>query len=197
MYVLHIVGRKNHGKTTLIVDLVMELTSRGISVGTIKHSGKGQEIDRAGTDSHRHRIAGASPAAIMTDGLTGVYIPRLAGDDAYESVAPLMAECDVVLVEGDLERRAPKIEVWREAFGTPCLAAERDDVLAVVTDDRPAVSTPVWPRRDIVVLADRVLGCAELMPSIGFYKRRSSFGGASYRGLGGFAERVSFDAVAK
>jgi molybdopterin-guanine dinucleotide biosynthesis protein B len=38
MNTLHIVGRKNHGKTTLLVALLAELTGRGLRVGSIKHT---------------------------------------------------------------------------------------------------------------------------------------------------------------
>ncbi len=35
---INIVGRRNHGKTLLVTDLVIWLTDRGIRVGTLKHS---------------------------------------------------------------------------------------------------------------------------------------------------------------
>ena len=59
MHRLHIIGGKNHGKTTLIVELVQELTKRNLRVGTIKHTHHRHELDVPGKDSYRHRLAGA------------------------------------------------------------------------------------------------------------------------------------------
>ena len=60
---VHILGRKNHGKTTLVVELVEYLTARGMHVGTIKHTHHAHELDTPGKDSHRHGEAGASVAS--------------------------------------------------------------------------------------------------------------------------------------
>lgn len=154
---VHIVGRKNHGKTGLVVDLVAELSRRGLRVGTVKHSSHAHELDTPGKDSFRHRQAGADPAAIATQNLIGLYLPRDARADFYDQLAPMFASCELVLVEGHLEGPGVKIEVWREALGGECLASQRDDVAAVVTDDRPEVGVPLWPRCDVAQLADNVL----------------------------------------
>jgi len=157
---IHIVGRKNHGKTTLVVELVRELCSRGIRVGTFKHSRHIHELDTPGKDSHRHRQAGGNPAAILTHDSLGVFLRREPGMDCYQRLAPLFADCELVLVEGDLDGGGTNVEVWRASVGTPCLAAERNDIAALVTDDRPDVATPLWPRHDVARLADLVLGLA-------------------------------------
>ena len=60
MKVLHIVGRKKHGKTTLLEELIRELTARGLRVGTLKHCGHEHELDTPGTDSFRHGKSGAA-----------------------------------------------------------------------------------------------------------------------------------------
>lgn len=154
---IHIVGRKNHGKTTLIVEVLAEFHRRGIRVGAIKHSAHRHELDPPGKDSYRHREAGANPAAVVSRSLIGVFVPRDEATDCYATIAPLFSGCKLVLVEGDVDATAPKIEVWRECRGTTCLATERDDILAVVSDDAPHVSLPVWPRGDVVRLADGIL----------------------------------------
>ena len=154
---LRIVGRKNHGKTTLIVDLVRELTGRGLKVGTIKHSLNEYELDVPGKDSYRHRLAGSSVSAIITAGLAAAYIPAGEGKDPYLQLSPLFSDCDLVLVEGGLEMPGKKVEVWRKGVGTEPLALKREDILAVVTDDDPDVPVPLWPRSDVVGLAELVL----------------------------------------
>lgn len=154
---LHIVGRKNHGKTTLMVELVRELTHRGWRVGTIKHSCHRHELDTPQTDSFRHRRAGAAPASIVSTDLVGIFLPREPGDDDYARLAPLYADCDLVLVEGHIDLPGTKIEVWRAELGTSCLAAERPGIAAVVTDDPVDVSVSVIPRGRI----DRLVQFAE------------------------------------
>lgn len=157
MKLIHIVGRKNHGKTTLMVDLVRELTRRGVRVGTIKHSSHRHELDVPGKDSYLHRQAGGNPAAIISQDLLAAYLPRTAEMNAYHVLAPLFAGCDLVLVEGDFDAPGPKLEVWRQAAGGSPLAAENSSVVAVVSDGPVEVETPVWPRSDIAELAQQVL----------------------------------------
>ena len=159
---IHVVGRKNHGKTTLIADLVRRLTEQGVRVGTIKHTSHAHELDTPGKDSHRHRAAGATPAAIVSHELMAVYLPRSLDGDSYHQLAPLFGHCDLVLVEGHLDNPAVKIEVWRQEAGGPPLALERDDVAAVVTDDPIDTHTPIWPRGDVAALARNVLALVDL-----------------------------------
>lgn len=160
---IHIIGRRNHGKTTLIVDLLGEFRRRGIRAGSIKHSSHRHELDPPGKDSYRHREAGANPAGIISRNLAAVFIPCSPGDDCYARLDPVFADCELVLVEGDIEAVGTKIEVWRAAIGATCLAAERDDIQAIVSDDRPEVAVPVWPRADLGLLADRLLALARAM----------------------------------
>lgn len=160
---IHIVGRKNHGKTTLVVELVEALTRSGVRVGTIKHSSHHHELDTPGKDSHRHRVAGACPAAIITPGLIGLYRPRSEDLDPWTFLESALADCDLVLVEGGIDAPGPKIEVWRGGLGGDCLASERDDIMAVVSDDAPTVPVPVWPRRDVKGLCQQVL---DLLPRL-------------------------------
>ncbi|MCP4022340.1 MAG: molybdopterin-guanine dinucleotide biosynthesis protein MobB, partial [Desulfobacteraceae bacterium] len=59
----HIIGQPQSGKTTLITDIIKELTAKGAQVGSLKHSSHVHELDKPGKDSFLHRKAGASPAA--------------------------------------------------------------------------------------------------------------------------------------
>ena len=66
MHVIGIVGWKNSGKTTLVVELVRLLTERGLKIGTIKHAHHSFDIDQPGKDSYRHREAGASDVIVAS-----------------------------------------------------------------------------------------------------------------------------------
>jgi molybdopterin-guanine dinucleotide biosynthesis adapter protein len=159
---IHIVGRKNSGKTTLIVELIAELSGRGLLVGSVKHTHHHHELDVPGKDSFRHREAGASPVAILSPGMTAVFRPNVTGvaGHGYRWIEPLFADCDLVLVEGYSQADAMKIEVWRAATATPPMAEEDAQILAVISDDKPAVRQPTWPRASISNLADRVIELA-------------------------------------
>jgi molybdopterin-guanine dinucleotide biosynthesis protein MobB len=161
---IHLLGRKNHGKTTLVVELVEYLTARGLRVGTIKHTHHAHELDAPGKDSHRHRTAGSSVVGILSPKMNAVFWAPADGEDdnradadRYAAFAPHFATCDVVIVEGDTLARELKIEVYRAAVGGEPLAASDPAIVAVVTDDQPAVAAPLWPRRDVPAIADRVL----------------------------------------
>jgi molybdopterin-guanine dinucleotide biosynthesis protein MobB len=155
---VHVVGCKNHGKTTLVTELVAELVSRGLKVGAIKHTSHSHELDRPGSDSHRLRAAGASPSTIVAGGLMAIFVPLAEGSDYTRDLEEAYADCDVVLVEGDMSRQGGvKIEVWRQAVGGACRAIGRDDIVAVVSDDEVDIDLPVWPRRDVAAVAERLL----------------------------------------
>ena len=95
----------------------------------------------------------------------------------YETFGPIFEDCDVVLVEGDSMTDATKIEVWRsETGGTPIAAADKS-IAAVVTDTPTleGVEAPLWPRKDIVSVAKRIL--ASLPHRAGDNERASDAGG--------------------
>ncbi len=161
---IHIIGRKNSGKTTLVVDLVRHLTRQGLRVGTIKHTRHHHELDTPGKDSYLHRQAGAAAVGILSPDLNAVFWPALSGEDAhqrYQRMLTLFAHCDLVLVEGHSQMDGPKVEVWRASVAETPLAASDTDILAVVSDDAAAVRTPVWPRSDVALIAARLQELAE------------------------------------
>lgn len=161
---IHILGRKNHGKTTLMVELVEHLTARGIRVGTIKHTHHAHELDTPGKDSHRHRAAGASVSAILSRSMNAVFWPPSATADRYAEFEPHFSDCDLVLVEGDTMCQGTKIEVWRQAVSSDPMAPGDPQIRAVVTDDPLDAPVPCVPRRDIHAIAATVLSLAGIEP---------------------------------
>jgi molybdopterin-guanine dinucleotide biosynthesis protein MobB len=157
---IHIIGRKNHGKTLLVTELIEEFRRRGLRVGTIKHTHHRHELDTPGKDSHRHRLAGAEVVGIVSQAMSAVFVPLDRADDptaCYRAMAPMFATCDLVIVEGDSRTSAPRIEVWRASQGTPPLAVDDPAIAAVVTDDVVDVVPPILSRADIACLADWIL----------------------------------------
>lgn len=158
---VHIVGRKNSGKTTLVVELVTYLSEQGYRVGTIKHTHHQHELDTPGKDSHQHREAGSAVVGILSPGMTAVFQPRddkLSGDGSrYAAMAPMFASCDLVLVEGNLRTQAPRVEVWRAVNSNPPIAATDPDIAALVSDDSTDVGMPQWKRSEISMIARGIL----------------------------------------
>ena len=158
---LHILGRKNHGKTTLVAELVAHFTAAGYRVGTIKHTHHEHELDLPGKDSYRHRQAGAAAAGILSRSMCAVFWPSSArtgpSADPYAQFTLHFHDCDFVLVEGDVAATAPKIEVWRQAAGEEPLAALDGSIAAIVSDDAIPISAARWQRSDLPAVARHIL----------------------------------------
>lgn len=154
--VLGIAGWKNAGKTTLTAALVRAIAARGLRVATIKHAHHDFDIDRDGTDSQRHREAGAGEVLLVSGRrwalmheLRGAPEPTL--DDMLERLSP----CDLVLVEGYKRAPIPKIEVRR---GGEPLAPADPTVIAIVSPDPVAdAGPPVFRPERIEDIADFAL----------------------------------------
>ncbi|MEQ9410783.1 MAG: molybdopterin-guanine dinucleotide biosynthesis protein B [Fuerstiella sp.] len=160
---VHVVGRKNAGKTTLVCELVRELTRLGCKVATVKHTHHHHELDTPGKDSHRHRESGAAGVGILSPQMTAAFVPVTRDQDEhlrYEPFDVIFGHCDLILVEGDLHTSAKKIEVWRSVVSEAPYAAEDDGIAAVVTDDDTTVPCPLWSRSDVPALAKQLLQLA-------------------------------------
>jgi molybdopterin-guanine dinucleotide biosynthesis protein B len=149
--VFGVTGWKNAGKTTLVSGLVAELVRRGWQVSTIKHAHHDVDIDQRGTDSWRHRAAGATEVALV--GGLRYAIMREQPDPGLAEVMARLAPTDLILIEGFKREPHPKIEV-RAADG-PSLAATDPAIVAIAADMRPAETHLPWFRRDdIAGIAD-------------------------------------------
>ncbi len=125
------------GKTTLLSKLIPELKKSGLRVGLIKHSHHSFEIDHPGKDSHRLRLAGASPVmlvsshrrAIMTE-FTQIKEPKL--DDQLKAFD--QSELDIILVEGFKAETFPKIELYRPALKKKLIFPNDPNIIAIASD---------------------------------------------------------------
>lgn len=157
--VIGIAGWKNSGKTTLTERLIAELTARGKRVASVKHAHHAFRIDEEGTDSARHRRAGAQQVAIVS-GARWALMRELKGaaDPPLEETLARLDPSDIVIVEG--YKRAPiaKIEVRRAAAPGEPLADGDANVIAIAADTRVAgARVPVFSIDDIAGIADFIL----------------------------------------
>lgn len=152
--VVSIVGKKNSGKTTLLVALCAELARRGLRVATLKHGHHGFDIDHAGTDSWRHfNEGGAEAVAVVAADRVAMVMRTVREVEPTEIVDRLFSGrgYDLVLAEGYKHGTFPKIEVFRRSAHRDPIADPTDEAacathVAFVTDvaDLAAVR-PVIP----------------------------------------------------
>ncbi|WP_308917806.1 molybdopterin-guanine dinucleotide biosynthesis protein B [Jannaschia sp. LMIT008] len=155
MRVWGIVGRKDAGKTTLTERLTAELTARGLRVSTAKRTHHALDLDRPGTDTHRHRRAGAGQVVLASDARLAL-LEETARPLTLTEVLARLAPCDIVLAEGWKRGTHPRVEVWRGA-GDPL--ARTDPTIAALATDHPApdVACPLLDLDDMAAVADFVL----------------------------------------
>jgi molybdopterin-guanine dinucleotide biosynthesis protein MobB len=162
MKIFGIAGFKNAGKTTLIVDLIGELRSRGLQIATVKHAHHEFDIDHPGKDSHQHRTAGATEV-IVSSARRWAHIRELADapEPTLDELLQHMDKPDIVLIEGYKHGGHPKLELRRAGQNMPELAATDTSVCLIVSDApvkaNLASAVPVLDRHDIKAIADAVL----------------------------------------
>lgn len=155
--VIGITGWKNSGKTTLTERLVAEFVAGGLKVSTVKHAHHAFDIDQPGTDSHRHREAGACEVAIVS-GNRWALMHELRGENepSLGDVLARLSPCDLVIVEGYKREGHLKIETRRrEAKDTSPLSVDDPNIIAVASDHAlPGETLPVFAIDDIAAMAD-------------------------------------------
>ncbi|MEM7422871.1 MAG: molybdopterin-guanine dinucleotide biosynthesis protein B [Pseudomonadota bacterium] len=165
MKVYGVVGWKNAGKTTLVERLVAEITGRGLTVSTVKHTHHGVDVDKPGKDSHRHRAAGAHQVILASSARWALMTEhRGAPETPLTSLLTHLAPVDLVIVEGYKRDDHPKIEAWRAETGQPLIALDDPTVRAVASNDAPATDKPVIGLDDIAPIADFILADLDLGP---------------------------------
>ncbi|WP_428684673.1 molybdopterin-guanine dinucleotide biosynthesis protein B [Reyranella sp.] len=147
-----VTGWKNAGKTTLTERLVTEFVRRGWRVSTIKHAHHDIDIDLPGTDSWRHRAAGAGEVALV--GGLRYAIMRETPEPSISEVLARLSPADLILIEGYKREAHLKIEVRASPEAKP-LAPDDPAIVAVAADFEPTDVVLPWFRRDdIAAIAD-------------------------------------------
>jgi molybdenum cofactor guanylyltransferase/molybdopterin-guanine dinucleotide biosynthesis protein MobB len=135
-FVVGVAGWKNSGKTTLVARLVADLVARGYRVATVKHTHHDISPDETGTDSARHRAAGAHEVALVSPRrwtLNGIV--RDEDEPPLAAVVAALGPADIVIVEGYKQAAIPKIEVRRSGQGEGAPLANRDPLVFAIASD--------------------------------------------------------------
>ena len=149
MIVWGVVGWKNSGKTGLMERLVAAFVARGVTVSTVKHAHHSADLDRPGSDSDRHRMAGAGEVLLSSPARVAVLQElRGAPEPGLPQLLTRLQPVDLVLVEGFKTASHPKIEAHRAATGQPLIAPTNPTVRAVASDSALEVSCPCFDLDD-------------------------------------------------
>lgn len=113
--ILHVIGYKNSGKTTLITRWVTLLKEKGYRVAVLKHHGHGAKLGMpdAKKDSMQYLSAGADATLVAGGGFTQHMLHHEA---SYEELLGLATEQhpDIVLVEGYKAEQGEKVVLVRK-----------------------------------------------------------------------------------
>ncbi len=164
--VIGVCGFKNSGKTTLVERLVRHLTGLGYRISTVKHAHHDFDIDQEGRDSFRHRKAGASEVAVVSQKRLAVLSefgdqrePPLA--DVLERLKP----CDLVIIEGYKRDAHDKIEVRNLDLAHPELARGDPTIVAIAASGTVEnAPVPAFGRDDVAELALFIIRHMKLEP---------------------------------
>lgn len=183
-----VTGLKNSGKTHLVERLVKMLTQRGLRVATVKHAHHDFDIDHPGTDSFRHRMAGARDVAISSQRRWAL-VHELSSDEEEPSLLDILARidpCDLVIVEGYKKEPHPKIEVRRMkvACGQPLFNEDPDivapNIVAIAADHMISdIALPLLDLNATDDIADFILAHGGLAHGGVQFSRDNSLAGIS------------------
>ena len=159
MKIFGITGKKNSGKTTLMERLVAELSARGYSVSTIKHTHHAVDVDQAGKDSYRHRAAGAQQVLLVSQSRWALMTEtRNEPEPNLDEIIAQLAPVDLLLVEGYKRDAHAKIETHRHETGKGLMAKDDPTIMAVASDTSTLnIDRPILDLNDTSQIAEFVL----------------------------------------
>jgi molybdopterin-guanine dinucleotide biosynthesis protein B len=130
----------------------------------IKHAHHTFDIDHPGKDSYRLRESGAVQMLLGSSNRWALMTERSRTEQGAQEIRleELLAQLDVrladlILVEGFKQEAFPKIEVYRPSLGTPLIAAEDSNIIAIATDGEADSPLPRLNLNDIPAIADFVI----------------------------------------
>lgn len=144
------------GKTTLITKLLEELSARGLRIAVIKH-GEHLNLPPEGKDTSQYLASGAEISLISTPQgwlMSSLSQKEPALEELLQSLEPL--KLDYIFVEGYKKGSQPRIEIHRRDLETE-LACSRQDLIAVVTDEKLDLDLPQFVPDDIQGILDFII----------------------------------------
>lgn len=112
--IVAVCGRKNSGKTTLLVKIIEKLAERNKKAAVIKHDGHDFACDIPETDSYKLKKAGAYGTAVYSE--NRIFIHKDRETERAEELIQLFPEAEIIFIEGLKTSSYPKIEVVRKGI---------------------------------------------------------------------------------
>jgi len=109
--VFGIYGNSDAGKTTLVENLIVELTKEGYMVASIKQSKKKISLDSPNKDTWRHREAGARLVVFSSRCETVFLIYKALSTSEIIQRISSFGYYDLILIEGANDSQIPKIQI--------------------------------------------------------------------------------------
>lgn len=162
--VFGISGWKNSGKTTLTSALIRELSARGYRVSSVKHAHHNVDVDQEGTDSYKHRAAGASEVMLATSKRFALMheIAEEEGEFELNGLLEKMSEVDLILVEGYKSSDIPKIQTIRQVSLGNNGKEPINNIVAYATDIPKETELPVLDIDNVSMVADFIIDYMDL-----------------------------------
>ena len=160
-----IVGWKNSGKTSLMERLVSEISGQGFSVSTIKHAHHSFDLDHAGKDSFRHRVAGAKEVLLSSKTRWALmHELRSNQEPDLNTLLNKLSPVDLVLVEGYKREPYLKLEAYRSVGRKVPFAQNCRDIVAIASDTvHPDIELPIFDLNNTSAIATFILTRVELI----------------------------------
>ncbi|MCC3869118.1 molybdopterin-guanine dinucleotide biosynthesis protein B [Terrisporobacter mayombei] len=130
-FLMAISGCKNSGKTTLITKLIPKFCEKGYKIATIKHDGHDFKCDVVGTDTYKHKNAGAYGTAIFSNNKFMVIKEEKFIDETY--FIKLFPEADIIFLEGFKSSDYPKLEIVRKGNSNRPICNEKN-LIGILSD---------------------------------------------------------------
>jgi molybdopterin-guanine dinucleotide biosynthesis protein B len=164
MRVFGLAGWSGSGKTNLVVRLLPELISRGLSVSTVKHAHHAFDVDKPGKDSWEHRAAGAREVMVSSANRWALMHEHRGAPEAdLETLIAHMSPVDLLLVEGFKTHPHAKLEIHRPSLDKPLLCRDDPHIVAVASDAQIAgLDVPLLDLDDTASIADFIIAHCRL-----------------------------------
>lgn len=113
-YIFQFVGFQNSGKTTLVRNIIQQLTNKGNKIVTIKHHGHGGKpnIDE-NKDSSLHIMSGAAASLVEGEGRVIIHGEKMNGGLTEQIQLMSFFNPDFIFVEGYKNESYPKVVIIR------------------------------------------------------------------------------------
>jgi molybdopterin-guanine dinucleotide biosynthesis protein MobB len=118
--ILSIVGRKQSGKTKLIIDIIEFLIGKGYRIAAVRHSPHHHCLDSAGSDTDRFQKAGAQGSGLITADEINLFLPAATWKAKAIHITRAFQDCHLILMEGGVKNAREKIEVVPEGENPLC-----------------------------------------------------------------------------